>query len=153
MFEGINIGLAVAGALAAIGVVGLCLVILRFANRSARRLRADPKASAKVLREWLPTGRIDFVGDWEEIERNDVAPVAMTLRIEETRVVETFSGGLAVERRWRLPMLNEVRSVVKRYRCFLEEHTDAWVSGDDPKATKSVFDAEPISLAGRRTAA
>jgi hypothetical protein len=126
-------------ALAIIAGCGLVYIILRkysfggFAWRSGA-IKGDA-IEARVTRDWMTTGRIDFAGAWEKLG-DEHTPHELYIRVEETRVTENIGGDFNIDRRWRRATLNEARQVVTRYHQFLNEHPEhARVS--DPIKTES----------------
>jgi len=77
---------------------------------TSARGKKIPEASVTATSEWQPTGKIDF--HCAETFRDDKAPAAFVLRVEDYRIVESISGVEHVEIRWRNASLAEAKSVV-----------------------------------------
>jgi|SRR5829696_7072203 len=75
-----------------------------------RARKKNPEASVTATSEWQLTGKIDF--HCAETFRDDKAPAAFVLRVEDYRIVESISGVEHVEIRWRNASLAEAKSVV-----------------------------------------
>lgn len=77
---------------------------------TSARGKKIPEASVTATSEWQLTGKIDF--HCAETFRDDKAPAAFVLRVEDYRIVESISGVEHVEIRWRNASLAEAKSVV-----------------------------------------
>jgi len=77
---------------------------------TSARGKKNPEASVTATSEWQLTGKIDF--HCAETFRDDKAPAAFVLRVEDYRIVESISGVEHVEIRWRNASLAEAKSVV-----------------------------------------
>ena len=79
-----------------------------------RRGQARPPPvgeGAKVVHDWIPTGRIDFAGpSMDESAAN--TPASFYLQAEDARFLISFSGIERKEVRWRKATLNEAKKVV-----------------------------------------
>jgi hypothetical protein len=67
--------------------------------------------NAKLIQDWIPTGRIDFAGASFEPADADT-PASLYLQAEETRMLISQSGIEKKEIRWRQATLNEAKRVV-----------------------------------------
>jgi hypothetical protein len=129
------------------GCAGLYIVSRRYVFGGSGRSRADPASSqfeARVARDWMTTGRIDFAGVWEKIG-DEHTPHELYVRVEETRVTDNVGGGFNIDRRWRRATLNEARQIVVRYHQFLDEHPDHARVGDPLKMDSPAFDGSQKS--------
>jgi hypothetical protein len=100
----------------------------------SRKQFDDEDALKDVAADWRPTGHIDF-----SVQRQSIAnpeglaePHFFHLIIEEHRLINTFGGGAAVERRWRRASLDNAREVTQNYYQFLQEHPEM-ASNADPR--------------------
>jgi hypothetical protein len=66
---------------------------------------------AKVVHDWIPTGRIDFAGPSMDESAADT-PASFYLQAEDARFLLSFSGIERKEVRWRKATLNEAKKVV-----------------------------------------
>ena len=87
----------------------------------------------KVKRDWLATGRINFIGDWENVEEN--RPSDFYVQVEENRLLYNVDDSINTEIRWRQASLNEVKRIVARYHQHLEEHPE--LARNDPMTMDS----------------
>src|SRR6266511_6362988 len=103
-------------------LVGCILLVCGCINGIWRLLRKRPntisKYEATVKRDWMTTGRINFVGHWESI-KDAHDPHYLYAQVEENRITENMGGGDNVEIRWRNASLSEVKQIVVRYHQFL----------------------------------
>jgi hypothetical protein len=139
-FDWLNVGVVALVIVA--GCAGLYVVLRRYAFGGAGRRRGDGAAGrfeARVVRDWMTTGRIDFAGAWEKIG-DEHTPHELYVRVEETRVTDNVGGGFNIDRRWRRATLNEARQVVLRYHRFLDEHPDCARVGDPLKTDTPAFE-------------
>jgi len=73
-------------------------------------LKKEPEEMGIATSEWQPTGKIDFHSP--ELPKDDNAPAALFLRVEDYRTFESISGVEHMELRWRTATLAEAKSVV-----------------------------------------
>jgi len=66
---------------------------------------------AKVVQDWVPTGRIDFAGPSMDASNADT-PASFYLQAEDIRLLISFSGIERKEIRWRKATLKEAKRVV-----------------------------------------
>jgi hypothetical protein len=130
------------------GCTGFYIVLRRYAfgGSGRRSAEAASKFEARVARDWMTTGRIDFAGAWEKIG-DEHTPHELYVRVEETRVTDNVGGGFNIDRRWRRATLNEARQIVMRYHQFLDEHPDSARVGDPLKMESPAFDDSRTSNA------
>lgn len=124
------------------GCAGLYIVLKRYAVGGTGWRGADTASSrfeARVARDWMTTGRIDFAGAWEKLG-DEHTPHELYVRVEETRVTDNVGGGFNIDRRWRRATLNEARQIVMRYHQFLDEHPETARVGDPLKMESAAFD-------------
>jgi hypothetical protein len=97
-FTGIIFGLAIILVLAIAGY---------FVFRRGQVMGPSPVGEgAKVVHDWIPTGRIDFAGPaMDESAAN--TPVSFYLQAEDARFLHSFSGIERKEFRWRKPHLRK----------------------------------------------
>lgn len=112
----ISNALQAAGASSAFWIIlAVVLVISTIGYLLTRRgggLAASVTAdNAKLIQDWIPTGRIDFAG--ASVEPSDAdTPASLYLQAEETRLLVSQSGIEKKEIRWRRATLNEAKRVV-----------------------------------------
>jgi hypothetical protein len=99
---------------AAIGLVRLLLW---------SRLIGKPEDFVVNPSEWQPTSKFDF--HCVNRPRDDKAPAAFLLRVEDYRTVESISGVKHTEIRWRNATLAEAKSIVVNYQKVIEAETEA----------------------------
>jgi hypothetical protein len=88
---------------------------------------------ANALRDWVPTGRIDFATNLNGNGDAD-QPSEFKLLVEERRIVESIAGNENLEIQWRLATLKEAKAVVTQYHKYLAENS----------LIKTVFDENTI---------
>lgn len=90
-----------------------------------RRRGATDEAEPHVLRDWLTTGRINFVANPKIMESEDEnIPANFVLRVEESRLVADISGSPNLEIRWRSATKMEAKDVASQYHQHLEAAFD-----------------------------
>jgi hypothetical protein len=117
-----------------------------------RRAAAGPSVvgdQGRLVHDWIPTGRIDFVGPSMDAGATDT-PAAFFLQAEEIRLLVSFSGIERKEIRWRKATLNEAKRVVNIFHRQTAKEADrpaesAAPSGAAPAAAPSP-DQEEKSL-------
>jgi hypothetical protein len=84
----------------------------------------SPAASdaGKVISDWTPTGRIDFVGPSMDATAGDT-PASFYLQAEDIRMLISFSGIERKEIRWRKATLSEAKKVVNVFHRQLASQT------------------------------
>jgi hypothetical protein len=108
------IGLAI---LLIIAVVGYLV------TRRAGTAPLPVEHGAKVIHDWMPTGRIDFAGPSMDASAADT-PASFYLQAEDVRFLISFSGIERKELRWRRATLNEAKKVVNIVNRHLEKKVD-----------------------------
>jgi hypothetical protein len=94
--------------------LAIILVLAIVGYLMARRANVDstPVAEgAKVVQDWIPTGRIDFAGPSMDANIADT-PALFYLQAEDVRLLVSFSGIERKEIRWRRATLKEAKRVV-----------------------------------------
>jgi hypothetical protein len=101
-------------------VLGAALVgLLLFRRKDDRDLPSDAGVdNAKIIQDWVPTGRMDFAGPAADSEDADT-PASYYLQAEETRVLLSVSGIERREIRWRRATLNEAKRVLSMFHRHL----------------------------------
>ena len=113
----------------------------------ARRAGSDPAVTsetAKIVQDWIPTGRIDFAGPSIDESASDV-PAAFFLQAEEIRLLISLSGIERKEIRWRKATLNEAKRVVNIFHRQLEKKVDAAAEIAPTAAVSAAEDAKDIA--------
>src|ERR1019366_6168436 len=108
------IGLAIVLILAIVGYI-----VTRRANVDASAV----SDAAKVVHDWIPTGRIDFAGPSMDESAADT-PASFYLQAEDVRFLISFSGIEHKEIRWRKATLNEAKKVVNIFHRQVEKKVD-----------------------------
>jgi plastocyanin len=106
--------------------LALVLIVAIVGYIMARRPFADPTSvaeSAKVVHDWIPTGRIDFAGPSMDVNAADV-PAAFYLQAEDIRILISISGIERKEIRWRKATLTEAKRVVNIFHRQMERRVD-----------------------------
>ena len=104
-----------------------------------------------VKRDWIATGRIDFVtrlnGDTADADQ----PSEFKLLVEERRIVESIAGNENLEVQWGLATLKEAKEVVTQYHKYLSENSLIKIAAetDGTAATGGSFTSN--KLAGRNS--
>lgn len=126
-------------------ITALILLICGLVYYAATRKTQASGATyeAKVKRDWMTTGRINFAGDWEKIS-DEHTPQHLYVQVEETRVTENIGGGPNIEIRWRRATLGEAKQVVGRYHQFLDEHPDKARTSDPIKVDSPAFTTDNV---------
>jgi hypothetical protein len=114
-------------------VVGLLLTRRKGDGDLSSSLAAD---NAKIIQDWVPTGRIDFAGPSEDAD----TPASYYLQAEETRVLLSVSGIERREIRWRKATLTEAKRVVNVFHRQLPGSSPA-----APKETPQITASEAIN--------
>jgi hypothetical protein len=81
-----------------------------------------PGDAGKVISDWTPTGRIDFVGPSMDATTSDT-PASFYLQAEDIRLLVSFSGIERKEIRWRKATLSEAKKVVNVFHRQLASQT------------------------------
>jgi hypothetical protein len=117
------------GALAIILLVAVIgYLLIRRHTELLPTLTAD---NSKVVQDWLPTGRIDFVGPAADPTAADV-PTTFVLQAEEVRVLISVSGIEKREVRWRKGTLNEAKRIASVFHRQLPKSSLRVVEVDVP---------------------
>jgi hypothetical protein len=87
-------------------IAAIALLMLYISPRQKKELEETVTATS----DWQPTGKIDFY--CAETPKDEKAPAAFLLRVEDYRTVESISGVEHMEIRWRHATLAEAKSVV-----------------------------------------
>lgn len=125
------------------GLMAIAIGLFVYGLRGVLRDRRKPAAyEPEMVRDWLPTGRINAVADTPiMLASKDDIPAAFILLVEEDRQIADIGGDPVTEIRWRAATRKEVRRIVARY------HTQ-WHSQDTLR-TRSPFDDDadmPINV-------
>jgi hypothetical protein len=90
----------------------LVLAIVGYVLARRAKMNSTPVAEgAKVVQDWVPTGRIDFAGPSMDASNADT-PASFYLQAEDIRLLVSFSGIERKEIRWRKATLKEAKRVV-----------------------------------------
>jgi hypothetical protein len=106
----------------------------------ARRANMDSTSvgeGAKVIQDWIPTGRIDFAGPSMDASNADT-PASFYLQAEDIRLLVSFSGIERKEIRWRKATFNEAKRVVNIFHRQVAKAPD----GNAEKATPTAPPSE-----------
>ena len=95
---------------AALATVMVIIIVAYVATRGARISASSENEHVKVIQDWTPTGRIDFVAPSMDENASD-APASIYLQAEDTRHLVSFSGIERKEMRWRKATVNEAKQV------------------------------------------
>jgi hypothetical protein len=112
----------------------------------ARRANVDSTPvgeGAKVVQDWVPTGRIDFAGPSMDASNADT-PASFYLQAEDVRLLVTFSGIERKEIRWRRATLKEAKRVVSTFHQQMAKAPDGNAEKATPTASPSGGGAENI---------
>jgi hypothetical protein len=82
----------------------------------------QPQDEGVVKRDWSTTGRVNFALP-AQIPDMDT-PVSLMLEVEETRVIESVTGGEMLSVRWRRATLAEAKQVMGTYWDCYEKHPE-----------------------------
>lgn len=115
MFEGFDPWFAVL----ALGLTLTLLVAMAAALYFAWPRQEPQHAPQKVIREWEPTGNINFVVPISAMDCY-VREGSFLLEVEEDRAIELVGGGRSKEVRFRLATLAEAVIVVRCYSAHAE---------------------------------
>jgi hypothetical protein len=97
-----------------LGIVLILAVVGFFVTRRAAVDALPVEEGTKVVRDWIPTGRIDFAGPWMD-ESAVETPASFYLQAEDVRFLISFSGIERKELRWRKATLSEAKKVVNSF--------------------------------------
>jgi hypothetical protein len=117
-------------------VLAIVLIVAVVGYIVARRANADPRSvaeTAKVIQDWIPTGRIDFAGPSLDEGAPDV-PAAFYLQAEDIRLLISFSGIERKEIRWRKATLSEAKRVVNIFHRQMEKKANSTAENATPPA-------------------
>jgi hypothetical protein len=90
----------------------LVLAVVGYVLSRRANLDSTPvQDGAKVVQDWVPTGRIDFAGPSMDASNADT-PAFFYLQAEDIRLLVSFSGIERKEIRWRKATLKEAKRVV-----------------------------------------
>jgi hypothetical protein len=103
-------------------------------NQRVELFPAPTPDHAKIIQDWLPTGRIDFAGPSIDPAAADT-PAAFYLQAEEMRLLISMSGIERREIRWRKATLNEAKRIVSVFHRQLS------------RSSLRGVDAEPLTEA------
>jgi hypothetical protein len=95
----------------ALGIILVLAIVGYFLARRANVDATPVREGAKVVQDWIPTGRIDFAGPSMDPSNAD-KPAAFYLQAEDIRLLVSLSGIERKEIRWRKATLNEAKRVV-----------------------------------------
>lgn len=127
-----------------LAITAIILMACGLVYYAARKGQARSSAyEAKVKRDWMTTGRINFAGDWEKIG-DEHTPQHLYVQVEETRITENIGGGPNIEIRWRSATLGEAKQIVARYHQYLDEHPDKARTGDPIKVESPAFTTDNV---------
>jgi hypothetical protein len=99
-----------------------------------RRAAAGPSVvgdQGRLVHDWIPTGRIDFVGPSMDARAADT-PAAFFLQAEEIRLLVSFSGIERKEIRWRKATLSEAKRVVNIFHRQTAKEADRTAESGAP---------------------
>jgi len=94
-----------------VGTVGIAFIVWQLWPARKRKQHAP----TKIIRDWQPTGNINFVVPFDTKNHG-----AYLLEVEEDREIELLGGGNSREIRFRLATLAEAVAVVKSYNENVE---------------------------------
>ena len=108
--------------------LGLALVLIVAVVGYIVARRAGPDSAvatetARIVQDWIPTGRIDFAGTSMDESAADV-PATFYLQAEDIRLLISFSGIERKEIRWRKATLSEAKRVVNIFHRQVENKVD-----------------------------
>ena len=84
--------------------------------------------AGKVVHDWMPTGRIDFVGPSMDATAAET-PAPFYLQAEEIRLLLSFSGIERKEIRWRKATLNEAKRVMNTFHRQMAKDSSPLTEG------------------------
>src|ERR1700694_203846 len=90
----------------ALAIILVIAIVGYFVTRRANAVPSPVGEGAKVIQDWVPTGRIDFAGPSMDASAADT-PGSFYLQAEDIRLLVSFSGIERKEIRWRRATLNE----------------------------------------------
>jgi hypothetical protein len=102
-----------------LGPVLLIVAIMLVFRARTREKRVAAVANVKVMRDWQPTGNINFVVPEDAADQDK-----FMLEVEENREIELLGGGTSLEIRFRLATLDEAKRIVKGYDRHIAEHPE-----------------------------
>jgi hypothetical protein len=116
--------------------LGLAVVLVvaiagYFLTRRAGVAPSPVGEGAKVVHDWIPTGRIDFGGPSMNASAADT-PGSFILQAEEIRLLVSISGIERKEIRWRKATLNEAKRVVNVFHRQMAKETDREIDNTVP---------------------
>jgi hypothetical protein len=105
--------------------LAIVLVIAIVGYVVSRKAVGSPSVgdAGKLIHDWTPTGRIDFVGPSLDVAAADT-PASFYLQAEEIRVLVSLSGIERKEIRWRKATLNEAKRVVNVFHRQMAKSSD-----------------------------
>jgi hypothetical protein len=114
----------------ALAFILVLAIVGYFMARRANVSSAPVADGAKVVQDWIPTGRIDFAGPSMDANNADT-PAPFYLQAEDIRLLVSFSGIERKEIRWRRATLKEAKRVVFTFHQQMTKTPD----GNAEKAT------------------
>jgi hypothetical protein len=119
--------------------LAIILVLALVGYLLARRanLHSTPVGDgAKVVQDWIATGRIDFAGPSMDANNADT-PTLFYLQAEDIRLLVSFSGIERKEIRWRRATLKEAKRVVFTFHQQMAKAPDGNAERATPIAPPS----------------
>ncbi len=114
----------------ALAVILVLAIVGYFMARRANVDSTPVGEGAKIVQDWVPTGRIDFAGPSMDASNPDT-PASFYLQAEDIRFLVSFSGIERKEIRWRKATFNEAKRVVSIFHRQVAKAPD----GNGEKAT------------------
>jgi hypothetical protein len=101
-------------------LAGLAVVFLPRLLQAASTEQTQDQGVIK--RDWSTTGRVNFAlpATMPDLD----TPVSLILEVEETRVIESVTGGEMLSLRWRRATLAEAKQVMGTYWDCYEKHPE-----------------------------
>src|SRR5262249_160317 len=119
------------------------------------------KLQGVVKHDWLPTARIDFTAQFEDVgDQSKDKPGEFKLLVEERRIVESIAGNENLEIQWRLATLSEAKTVISQYNKYLSDNSVSksfpalslpaphWVSAPPTNGTENLQQFAPSVESG-----
>jgi hypothetical protein len=97
--------------------------------------------AGRVVHDWTPTGRIDFVGPSMDATAAET-PAPFYLQAEDIRLLLSFSGIERKEIRWRKATLNEAKRVMNIFHRQMAKDSDRPTEGNSQAFTRHQDRAE-----------
>ena len=112
-------GAEITMALVLLGPALLIVAVMLVFRARTREQRVAAVANVKVMRDWQPTGNINFMVPEDAADQDK-----FMLEVEENREIELLGGGTSLEIRFRLATLDEAKRIVKGYDRHIAEHPE-----------------------------